>query len=363
MTTPLQEPSPQLGLLDLSVDLSVPEVYSGTDFTLYLHIKNPFSIPVWIQSVELSLPTQLLWRSPGEEKKGKSQSKAAQEAIWRSIVRRNVRIGMIGEDLASLPENESEERSRLRAILKQLEAENDRDHATIASAPGHVSLQADDESVINVYDPQAENIVLKASSSSIINVYGLRSTEGAERVPLTGSLPQNTALEPGCTDVWTIRLGTGKSPFFIPAKYHLQLTVIYGLEPPRDSVSTSKRDSGADRSALPARRLFSNTTSFTAPVKAALWSVMLGGVVGGGIGSVGRSLQEAKGIDVLALGPSLGALLLAVILSGAAIIFSARKSDAQSFVTIEDFWGGLLVGFFIGYSGTAAFTEITQLKA
>ncbi|WP_143094339.1 hypothetical protein [Streptacidiphilus jiangxiensis] len=60
MTTPSLEPTGQLGLLDLSVDLSVPEVYSGTDFTVYLHIKNPFAVAAWIDAVELSLPTQVL---------------------------------------------------------------------------------------------------------------------------------------------------------------------------------------------------------------------------------------------------------------------------------------------------------------
>lgn len=56
----------------------------------------------------------------------------------------------------------------------------------------------------------------------------------------------------------------------------------------------------------------------------------------------GRSLQDAKTITELVngahRGPALGALVLAVILSGAAIVFAARKSDAQSFVTVEDFW-------------------------
>jgi hypothetical protein len=42
-----------------------------------------------------------------------------------------------------------------------------------------------------------------------------------------------------------------------------------------------------------------------------------------------------------------------------AIIFSARKAEAQSFVTVEDFWGGLLIGFLIGYSGTTIFAKIT----
>jgi hypothetical protein len=97
-------------------------------------------------------------------------------------------------------------------------------------------------------------------------------------------------------------------------------------------------------------------------VKAALWSVILGGISGGFIGSVGRSLQVAKSIPALfgdRLGVSLGALILALILSAAGIVFAARKSNAQAFISVEDFWGGLLVGFLIGYSGTAAFTNIT----
>lgn len=189
-------------------------------------------------------------------------------------------------------------------------------------------------------------------------MYGSRAADEPERVPLTGSLPKGVALQPGCTDVWTIRLGTGKNPFFLPAKYHLQLTAVYGQEPP------DRRERNEEGS--PMRRVFSNTTSFTVPVKAALWKVMLGGVIGGAVGSIARSLQDAKTQQALLsttnLSSTIGALVLAVILSGAAIVFSARKSEAQSFVTVEDFWGGLLVGFLIGYSGTAAFGNITQVN-
>jgi len=114
------------------------------------------------------------------------------------------------------------------------------------------------------------------------------------------------------------------------------------------------------------RDLFSNTSSFATQVRAALWSVILGGVFGGIIGSVARSLQGAGGAVAFS-GPransTIGALLLAAILSGAAVVFSARKSETQSFVTVEDFWGGLLVGFLIGYSGTAAFTKLIGTQA
>jgi hypothetical protein len=135
----------------------------------------------------------------------------------------------------------------------------------------------------------------------------------------------------------------------VPAKYELQLTVIYGLERPSDDVEDD-------------RNLYSNTSSFTVQVRAALWSVILGGVIGGVAGSVARSIQGAgafKGADVKS---AIGAVVLSFILSGAAVIFSARKTETQSFVTVEDFWGGLLIGFLIGYSGTTAFAKITGVQ-
>lgn len=89
--------------------------------------------------------------------------------------------------------------------------------------------------------------------------------------------------------------------------------------------------------------LYSNTISFTMQIRTALWSVILGGVTGGIIGSVARSLQGSGGA-VSFSGPhansAVGAILLAAILSGAAVVFSARKSDTLSFVTVKDFGVG-----------------------
>lgn len=55
-------------------------------------------------------------------------------------------------------------------------------------------------------------------------------------------------------------------------------------------------------------------------------------------------------------------LLVSVILSGIAIIFMVRKSDTQSFVSVEDFWGGLLIGFLVGYTGASFFQDLTGIN-
>jgi hypothetical protein len=81
-------------------------------------------------------------------------------------------------------------------------------------------------------------------------------------------------------------------------------------------------------------------------------------------GAVARLLQVTSpeewrifsGIDIFT---SSTAVVVAVILSGIAVVFMARKSEAQSFVSVEDFWGGLLIGFLVGYTGTSFFEQLT----
>lgn len=344
--TPLQA-NKQLGLLDLSVDLSVPEVYSGTEFTLYLHVKNPFSRPVWIKSVELSLPTQLSAQDPnGKTKRSQGLDDFNKEFIRKMLRERETEIERLRNSIPADDRNDSE-REKVQVRLKELE---DRTRTDLASLSGALVVEPSEDSEVVMNRPRGTNVIVRSSGSARVVINEYTRLNEAERVPLVSSLPPGAALQPGSTDVWTIRLGSRRTPFFVPAKFKLQLTVIYGLESqPSDEQPDDDRD------------LYSNTSSFTAQVRAALWSVILGGVVGGIIGSIARSLQGAGGAVAFS-GPransTIGAVLLAAILSGAAVVFSARKSDTQSFVTVEDFWGGVLVGFLIGYSGTAAFAKI-----
>ncbi|MEV6007753.1 hypothetical protein AB0M29_13175 [Streptomyces sp. NPDC051976] len=365
MTTASPEPPAQLGLLDLTVDLSVPQVHSGTDFTVYLHVKNPFATAVWIDAVELSLPTQLFWRPPEPSAKRASGALPADEAepIREEVRRRNARSRQLQQDLEGLDPANGQERERINAELEQLHRDNEIDLGRLHGGTGSIRLDAYGDATVNLRGT-ARQMRIDAYGNSTVNIDD-PATSDSERVPLKGSLPPGTALEPGCTDVWTIRLGTSRSPFFIPASYRLQITVVYGVTPARRDLEADTTGSGQAKLAS-RRRVFSNTTSLTVPLKAAMWNVMSGGALGGAVGSAGRSLQDAQSLNTLFehhLGTTIGSLVLAIILSTAAIVFAARKSEAQSFVTVEDFWGGLLIGFLIGYSGTAAFSDLTGVSS
>ncbi|WP_405585639.1 hypothetical protein [Streptomyces sp. NBC_01190] len=158
MTTLPTEPAPQLGLLDLSVDLSVPEVYSGADFTLYLHIKNPFSIPVWVESVELSLPAQLQWRSIGDGKwrwRRRSRATPENDALHRLLAEQTKKLARIKRELKPLEGSSDERAERLRAEAGETEAEAERIRNLIAKSPHNVSFHLQDDATLNLYDPRA----------------------------------------------------------------------------------------------------------------------------------------------------------------------------------------------------------------
>jgi hypothetical protein len=52
--------TPERGLLDLTVRLSAREITAGKPFAVFVLVKNPFSRPVWIERVHVSLPSGLL---------------------------------------------------------------------------------------------------------------------------------------------------------------------------------------------------------------------------------------------------------------------------------------------------------------
>ncbi|MEM9808080.1 MAG: hypothetical protein AAF959_22670 [Cyanobacteria bacterium P01_D01_bin.56] len=116
-----------------------------------------------------------------------------------------------------------------------------------------------------------------------------------------------------------------------------------------------------DRSIEEEEELFTNTVPHEISIRTSVYSIMLGSVIGGGIGSLARALQINPSLDWRSFTSAdfIVGISVSVILSAVAIVFMARKSDTQSFLSIEDFWGGLLIGFLIGYTGASFFQELT----
>ncbi|MCI5127002.1 MAG: hypothetical protein D3905_01780 [Candidatus Electrothrix sp. AS4_5] len=350
------------GLLDLSVQLSTRNITAGNEFALFVLATNPFDKPVWIREVNVSLPSEL---KLAHERKAQEKIKEEQERRAASSKAAEQRLTEIRTELDRLLQ-------RLETIANKQDSEkHDNELAEL-----YKSIKEEAENIcgqgvstIGVYDGAEIGTLKVGSNITTVGIYGGKRegistrvgkvevydseiAEGlaqARTVKLKSSLPDGVALQPGSTVVYTVVLNVKKSLIFTPTAYRLQFNVNYGFTPetPRTfEEATQKED-----------EVLTNTIAHELAIRPSVYSLIIGAMLGGFIGSSAKLLQTTP--SEVNLISSFVTIAVAVILSGMAIIFMARKSDAQSFVSIEDFWGGLLIGFLVGYTGTSFFESLT----
>ena len=386
-----------LGLLDLTVDLSSPEIYSNEEFTVYLKIKNPFDIPIWIKEVSVSLPSKMYWNRDERPqltllnrsiKSGSELAKNVSENLNKMEVsipiplpggfttqvplfnRKTAELDRFRKSLVSMAAelatvetkiyeltneentNEEETKERIKLLQResiQLQNKLDIEQQIFYSYLGYDQLIIRDETIVSyVTTASVRPMFLKMEGEATVqNLFTHPPEDTDERAELKGSLPIGAGLQQGNTDVWTIRLGTRGGLWFVPSQYNLQFNVIYAL-------SHDKHD---DNNAIDIP-LYVNTVSKSLNVRTSMLSLMTGAFLGGIAGAIARELQIGNS-EIQSIGLKAG---LSAILSVAAVIFAARKADTQSFISVEDFWGGAVVGFIVGFSGTVAFEQITEVQ-
>lgn len=89
----------------------------------------------------------------------------------------------------------------------------------------------------------------------------------------------------------------------------------------------------------------------------------LGALSGSVLGNIARSLKDQGAIFLQNITIEfVAASVLASILAIIAVVYSSRRSsEAQPILTVEDFFGGLIVGFMIGYLGNSFFQKVVPL--
>jgi len=144
-------------------------------------------------------------------------------------------------------------------------------------------------------------------------------------------------LQPGNSTVQVFTLRSKYSTFFPPATYNLQFQSEYEID----------------------GRLNQDTSNYKLTVRSPLGAVIGGGIVGALLGWYVRisvhPLQASGG-----WGQYIGGALTAMVIGGIAVVAFARKRDAQPFISIEDFWGGLFIGFVAGYTGNTILDSLVQ---
>jgi hypothetical protein len=144
--------------------------------------------------------------------------------------------------------------------------------------------------------------------------------------PVSVNTETPEAIQPGNTTVKMVSLRTHRWLLFSPAVYQLEAQIRYRLDG-QDNTDVAK---------VP--------LNVRAPLTALMTGAAAGAVLGGVVGLTWQFLAKK---------PSLGwpQALANVVLSLIVIVAFARKKDAQPFISIEDFYGGLFVGFTVGVAG------------
>lgn len=255
-----------------------------------------------------------------------------------------------------------------------------------------LSMQESNSSYLNMSgEPKIGMLRIDSKSGGYTNISGdpkigylevyssdqvLNKTRQTSTIELESSLPSYAALQSGSTAVYTAVLYVKNSIIFTPSQYRLQFNVNYSfnsLEQRKiskinqvQSDDTITQEIFNNNNSLESEEaLFTNTVAHEISIRPSVYSIMFGSTIGGSVGSLARLLQinpslswaSFTNIDFLV------GISVSIILSAVAIVFMARKSDTQAFLSVEDFWGGVLIGFLIGYTGASFFQELTGVAS
>lgn len=139
-------------------------------------------------------------------------------------------------------------------------------------------------------------------------------------------------IEPHCEAVAYFEISTVGWLFFTPTRRSLNTLVRYRVDnKEKTQVVTSEFD-----------------------IRPPLLSVVIGAVTGSILGTLAKILNQAQTFEWQPITVSLGA---AIVMSLIATIALSRKTGTQGFITVEDFFGGFVVGALIGYGGADYFEQ------
>lgn len=326
------------GILDISIQQSTDDLTAGETFNFYVLIRNPLQVPCWIDSVRLGIPSGF------ELPRVTNLSSKDRKSEMRAKI----------EDIEHLSAKIAQHQTELDAITHQLAAQGDIQDADLQAKSKRLqSLLHDLRSLTRVRDRGIE--ISSGGTVHVLQFTGAAATpvsissggtvhelkirhidETAEDVDLERPIPKHIPLQPANVASFTISVKAKPSLFFTPAQYRLQFNVAYHF---------------GNEAALHVTSV-SHTVNVRAPTKTVLAGSAIGSVAGIGaryFANPGQFLSQ----NVL-----LPKLALAVVLGVVAVVFMSRKSEKQSFISVEDFWGGLVIGFLVAYSGTEALPDV-----
>ncbi len=325
ITIPSQQFSPPTmlrGDLHVRVSASKPTVVAGQEFSVFVVVNNPFEVPITLYSVETQIPVEIVDIVEKQRRRSaliKEYNSFKLKRQKSSFLSRILRLALNGWEIGRKLENEPD--NRIAQAVSTSEVSSSK--KTI-----DLSFQIESMTVDRFIGAQIENFQTLDVNIDSISPQHLDSILWRFEASKRGVIP--IVLQPGNSVVKQFIFRTRSWLFFTPLTHKLQIQVQYGVD---------ERD-----------HLY--TVPFDLTIQAEIKAVMTGAVIGSGIGGIARLLSDIKSNSgAVSANAGFLSILLAIILSAITVVSFARKSGAQQIVSVEDFWGGLFLGFLIGFLG------------
>lgn len=312
---------------------------AGQPFSIFVTVKNPFEVPISIHRVSTSLPTELVDLNQVIREREAEEL----EANLREINEAGRQVGL--ESSLRVPPK----KSRLERFFDGLQVSfmgadvkfRDRGHlgqavardlggaTSVIEAGLKLSVLGTGATIkreLKTEEPSEED---KARWRDHLEKEQDRYEKALEEMSKPTGSP--TVLQAGNQTVRSFTLRSKSHLWFRPAPYKLHMEIGYEI-------------SGVKHV---------DTIEYELHLRASLGSMVAGSLVGSTAGwFIGRS-------DSVAFNPAtVISWTVSAILGAMSVVVFARKKDVQPIIAVEDFWGGVALGFLVAYSGPAIFEEI-----
>jgi hypothetical protein len=299
---PREMKSPVRGNLTLDVSTSSGQTLAGSDVSIFVVVRNPFEVPVTLYQVRTHIPVELI----DVNKRRLDESREwGDRPFWEVLASRFLR--------------------RRRDY-----------YSGIATAVG-IDVAPEEATELMRADVQVRGNVVEGTVAGVLLSFPENpSTEELDAIfrrfadYKRGVIPET--LQPGDSVVRQFVLRTRQWLLFTPLAHTFQIQATYSLD-------------GCDHTTI---------APYELQIQARTSAIALGGLSGAVLGTSLKVLTSS-GQSASAIVTAFAVAALATI---AVVIAFARKALAQPLVSVEDFWGGALIGFSVGFFGFHQFTKL-----
>jgi hypothetical protein len=340
-----QEGTPIRGAIRTSVSTSTESLVSGQNFSIFVTIQNPFEVPLVCHSVSTHVPTEfvdidqlqreLLVREIEEQiAELEEAGRAVNLNPTTFIPRRSNRlsgflrgISRVSLNFAGLGVDFRSENQLAPAIARDLSSGTSIQESSVGlKFPLLGSITSTIRSDLKSETDQEE---IKASWRERLEEERQKYVEALQSIQQIGSMSKTLQAGNSTTRVFTLR--SKQAIWFKPASYKLHIEVEYEIAGTRNV----------------------DTIEHVLQVKSSLSSIVLGAILGG-LGGWFAS----KGSTITFSLTDWISLSVSLVLAAMAVVLFARKKDVQPLIAVEDFWGGIAIGFLVAYSGPKVLGDI-----